>query len=75
MPLHADDERQGCVFDGLDDAVVETQPELLAHHYTEAGATDRALLYWRKAGERASTRLAFVEALGHVEAAMKMIDR
>jgi predicted ATPase len=51
----------------------ETEPELLAQHYTDAGARDRALLYWRKAGQRASARLAFVEALGHVEAAMKIV--
>jgi predicted ATPase len=53
--------------------LAETEPELLAHHYTEARVTDRALLYWRKAGERASARLAFVEALGHVDAAMKIV--
>jgi|SRR5215510_13730231 len=28
---------------------VETEPETLAHHFTEAGLTDRAIEYWRKA--------------------------
>ncbi len=27
---------------------METQPELLAHHYTEAGLTERAIHYWHK---------------------------
>jgi hypothetical protein len=26
--------------------IVETQPELLAHHYTEASLTEQAVLYW-----------------------------
>src|SRR4029450_6467526 len=31
----------------------EMQPELLAHHYTEAGLTEQAIGYWQRAGERA----------------------
>ena len=30
--------------------VVETQPELVAHHYTEAGRHEPALAYWQRAG-------------------------
>jgi predicted ATPase len=43
----------------------ETQPELLAYHYTEAGLTGRAILYWQKAGERASQHSANMEAISH----------
>ena len=53
--------------------VAETEPELLAHHYTEANLVDRALAYWRQAAERAATRLAYIEALGHVERAKKLV--
>src|ERR1700722_19436259 len=53
--------------------VAETEPELLAHHYTEAGLVDRALTYWRQAAERAAARLAYIEALGHVDRAMKHV--
>ena len=53
--------------------VAETEPELLAHHYTEARLVDRALAYWRQAAERAATRLAYLEALGHVERARKLV--
>jgi predicted ATPase/class 3 adenylate cyclase len=54
--------------------VAETEPELLAHHYTEANLVDRALSYWRQAAERAAARLAYIEALGHVDRAMKLIS-
>ena len=33
----------------------ETQPELVAHHYTEAGLAEQAIPYWQKAGERGET--------------------
>jgi DNA-binding winged helix-turn-helix (wHTH) protein/predicted ATPase len=43
----------------------ETQPEVVAHHYTEAGLYEQALLYWQQAGERAARRSAHREALMH----------
>ncbi|MFQ5972607.1 MAG: AAA family ATPase, partial [Alphaproteobacteria bacterium] len=30
--------------------ITETQPELLAHHFTEAGLAERAIAYWHRAG-------------------------
>jgi len=33
---------------------VETRPELVAHHYTEAGLIEHALPYWQRAGQRAA---------------------
>ncbi len=53
--------------------IVETEPELLAHHYTEANVVDDALAYWRQAAKRASARMAHAEALGHVDKAKKLI--
>ena len=44
---------------------VETQPELLAHHYTEAGLAEQAIIYWQRAGQQASDRSAHVEAVSH----------
>src|SRR5262249_6473777 len=32
-------------------ATVDQQPELLAHHFTEAGLTEKAVGYWYKAGQ------------------------
>jgi predicted ATPase len=43
----------------------ETQPELLAHHYTEAGLITQAIPYWQRAGQRAIQRSAHAEAVGH----------
>src|SRR5262249_20368426 len=44
---------------------VSTQPELLAHHYTEAGLTAQAIPYWQAAGQRAMQRFALLEAATH----------
>ena len=44
----------------------ETQPELLAQHYTEAGLPAQALGYWQRAGQRALQRSAYVVAVSHV---------
>ena len=45
---------------------VETPPELIAHHFTEAGLAERAIRYWRKAGLRSREHSAEVEAIGHL---------
>ena len=44
----------------------EIQPELLAHHYTEAGLTVQAIPYWQRAGQRAVERSANTEAIAHL---------
>jgi class 3 adenylate cyclase/predicted ATPase len=46
--------------------VKKTQPELIAHHYTEAGATTLAVPAWQEAGQSAIEQSAFVEAIGHL---------
>jgi predicted ATPase/class 3 adenylate cyclase len=52
---------------------VATQPELLAHHYTEAGLAEQAVGYWYKAGQRAHERSAHVEAIGHLRKGLEML--
>jgi predicted ATPase len=47
--------------------LVERQPELLAHHLTSAGDTERAVDQWLKAGRHAAQRLAHLEAIRHFE--------
>jgi predicted ATPase len=44
----------------------ETQPELLAHHYTEAGLSAQAIPYWQRAGQQALQRSANLEAVRHL---------
>jgi predicted ATPase len=46
-------------------AAMETQPELVAQHYTAAGYTEQAVVYWQRAGEQASERSAHLEAVNH----------
>jgi predicted ATPase len=53
--------------------MVETQPELLAHHYTEAGLPAQAIPYWQKAGERANQRSAYVEAVAHLTKGLELL--
>src|SRR4029453_4942946 len=53
---------------------VETQPELLAHHYTEAGLSTQAVVYWQRAGKRASERSAYVEAIGHLRKGLEVLQ-
>ena len=52
----------------------ETQPELVAHHYTEAGSTEQAIPYWQQAGRRATQRSANVEAVTHLRRGLSLIE-
>jgi tetratricopeptide (TPR) repeat protein len=52
---------------------VETQPELLAQHYTEAGLIAQALPYWQRAGERATQRSAYTEAIAHLTRGLELL--
>ena len=52
----------------------ETQPELLAHHFTEAGLTEKAVGYWLKAGLRSRERSADCEAIGHLTKGLALLD-
>jgi len=52
---------------------IEGQPELLAHHYTEAGLNEQAVSYWHKAGQRASERSAHVEAISHLRKGLMLL--
>ena len=47
--------------------LVERRPELLAHHLTAAGETERAIDQWLKAGQYATARLAHLEAIRHFD--------
>jgi len=52
----------------------ETQPELVAHHYTEAGLREQALPYWQHAGQRALQRSANLEAVSHVTRGLEVLS-
>lgn len=43
----------------------QIQPEIIAHHFTEAGQTEIAIEYWKRAGENSWKRPATAEAIEH----------
>ena len=49
------------------------QPELLAHHYVEAGRAEQAVPYWQQAGERARQRAAHAEAISHLAKGLEVL--
>ena len=51
----------------------ETHPELVAHHYTEAGLIAQAIPYWQQAGQRASQRGANAEAVRHLTTGLELL--
>jgi predicted ATPase len=53
--------------------VAETQPELVAHHYAEAGDSAHAISYWQQAGQRASEHSANLEAIAHLTRGLDLI--
>ena len=55
--------------------VVESQPELLAHHYTEANLTQRCIPYWQRAGERSARASADREAVAHLKKGLQLVER
>jgi class 3 adenylate cyclase/predicted ATPase len=67
-----------CVAEILRDrfpATAETEPEVLAHHFTQAALTDAAIEWWSKAGDQALRRSAFPEAISHLGKAIEMADK
>jgi class 3 adenylate cyclase/predicted ATPase len=49
------------------------QPELVAHHYTEANFMEQAIPYWQQAGQRATQRSANMEAIAHLTKGLEVI--
>ena len=51
----------------------ETQPELVAHHYTEANLIAQAIPYWSEAGQKAIDRSAHTEAISHLSKGLELL--
>jgi predicted ATPase len=49
------------------------EPELLAHHFTQAGMTETAIEWWGKAGQQSVERSALVEAVAQLRRALDQI--
>ncbi len=61
------------VFEARFPETTATQPELVAHHYTEAGLVAQAIPYWQRAGERAVQRSANAEAITHLTKGLELL--
>ena len=51
------------------------EPEVIAHHFTEARLDELAIEWWGKAGDQALRRSAFQEAIAHLGKAIAMADK
>ena len=47
-------------------SLADTQPEILAHHFTEAGLLEKAVAYWCRAGRQSEAKAALVEAVAQL---------
>jgi len=52
--------------------VAQTQPELMAHHYTEAGQLEKAIESWLRAGQLAIERSTYVEATTNLRKGLEL---
>jgi predicted ATPase/class 3 adenylate cyclase len=54
-------------------ATMETQPEVVARHYTEAGLIENAMPHWQRAGQQSIARSAYVEAINHLSTGLEYL--
>jgi class 3 adenylate cyclase/tetratricopeptide (TPR) repeat protein len=54
--------------------VASTQPELVAHHYTEANCAAQAIAYWHKAGAGAARQSANLEAIDQFRRGLALVE-
>ena len=54
--------------------IADAHPELLAHHFTQAGSTEQAISFWLLAGQKAVERSANVEALSHFSNGLELVE-
>jgi class 3 adenylate cyclase/predicted ATPase len=54
-------------------AMMDSQPELLAQHYAEAGLVEKSVACWGKAGHRSAARSAMAEAAAQFQKALDQL--
>jgi class 3 adenylate cyclase len=68
--LHA---RVGKILEEQFPETVETQPEILAYHFAQAGLVEPAVEFWRRAGARSVHRSSHYEASAHLGCALDLL--
>ena len=53
--------------------IVESHPELVAYHHSQARQMEAAVGFWLKAAQQAIKRSAFIEAVAHLQAALAQL--
>jgi class 3 adenylate cyclase/predicted ATPase len=51
------------------------QPEILAHHFGNAGLIEKAVAYWQEAGERSKARSAMAESIRQMRKALDLLSQ
>jgi class 3 adenylate cyclase/predicted ATPase len=54
--------------------LVETRPEIVAHHYGEAAIADKAVTYWHRAGKLSVAKSAVREAIAQLRRGLGLLD-
>ena len=54
---------------------IDKNPELLAHHYTEAQIADDAVTHWHRAGQKAVSRSENLEAIDHIQKGLVILEQ
>ena len=55
--------------------IAQANPELVAYHFSEAGAPEQAVSYWHRSGSQASGRSASAEAVAHLTKALELLEQ
>jgi len=53
--------------------IAQSEPEVLAHHLSAAGAIEKAIPLWQKAGELSLRRMAVAEAVSHLNKGLELV--
>jgi class 3 adenylate cyclase/ABC-type transport system involved in cytochrome c biogenesis ATPase subunit len=56
-------------------ATGESEPTLIAHHYSRAGEAEKSFHYWMLAADRSGQRLAFAESIANLTSALAEAER
>jgi predicted ATPase len=54
--------------------LVETRPEIVAHHYGEAAIADKAINYWHLAAKLSAAKSAVHEAIAQLRRGLSLLD-
>jgi class 3 adenylate cyclase len=56
-------------------ATGESEPTVIAHHYSRAGEAEKSFHYWMLAADRSGQRLAFAESVANLTSALAEAER